>query len=245
MKRILSITNIIKILFSPHHVGSKTTPFNLSQMTSQRENVETFVLIWLDVTINMNEDTIISQTKLRAIVNSLFTFHTIDETINFIKNAKDEKVFLIISGSLGWELIERTNTNKLLQLDSIYIFCRDKSKHKALRERDHKIRGIFTDIDPLCARLKDDLKQTLNDFLPISVAPGTSNKNKSITDKQKQVTFLCTQLYRELLFTMEYPDDARLNLVQFCMNIYKDNETEREFIEELQNEYRTGKAIYW
>jgi hypothetical protein len=44
---------------------------------------------------------------------------------------------------------------------------------------------------------------------------------------------------------MEYPDDARLNLVQFCMNIYKDNETEREFIEELQNEYRTGKAIYW
>jgi len=217
-------------------------------MTSQPENVEIFILIWLDVTINMNEDTIISQTKLRAIVNSLFLFHTIDETIKFIKNVKDEKVFLIISGSLGWELIERTDTNKLSQLDSIYIFCRDKSKHKVLRKQDHKVRGIFTDIDPLCVRLKEDLKQTLNDFLPISVAPVTSNKNKSIIDKQKQekqVKFLCAQLHRELLLTIEYPDDARLNLVQFCMNIYKDNETEREFIEEFKNEYHTGKAVWW
>lgn len=221
-----------------------TTSFN----PSQRENVETFVLIWLDATIDMNEDTIISQTKLRAIVNSLFTFHTIDEAIHFIQNVNKEKVFLIVSGSLGWALIERTEMNDLSQLDSIYIFCRDESKHKALMEQEHKVRGVFTNIDPLCRRLKEDIKQTCNDLLPISVAPGAFNKDQSITDKQKQekqVTFLRAQLHRELLFTMEYPDDARLDLVEFCMNIYADNQTEREFIEELRTEYHIGKAVWW
>lgn len=200
------------------------------------------------MTIHMNEETIICQTKLRAIVNSLFTFHTIDETMNFIKNVKELKVFLIISGLLGWELIQRTEINELSQLDSIYIFSCDKSKHKTLMERDHKVRGIFTDIDPLCIRLKEDIKQTLNDLLPISIAPGTFNKNKSITKKQKQekqVKFLCAQLHRDLLFTMEYPDNARLDLVQFCINIYQNNKTELEFIEELRNEYHTSKAVWW
>ena len=196
--------------------------FDTSELTAQRENVESFVLIWLDVTINKNEDTIISQTKLRSIVNSLFTFHTIDETIIFIENIKEEKVFLIISGSLAWELIERSEMSELSQLDSIYVFCRDESKHKSLMERDYKVRGVFIDIDPLCNRLKEDLQQTVNDLLPISVAPGAFNKDKSIPNKQKQekqVTFLCAQLHRELLFTMEYPEDARIDLVQFCTKI--------------------------
>ncbi len=232
---------ILARIGSQKEFDSKTIPLD----ASQRENVESFVLIWLDVTINMNEDTIISQTKLRAIVNSLRTFHTIDETIHFIKNVKEQKVFLITSSSLGCELLEKTEMNDLSQLDSIYIFCRDESKHKALMGRDHKVRGIFTNIDRLCIRLKDDLKQTSNDLLPISVAPGTFKRDESITDKQKQIAFLRAQLHRELLFTMEYPDDARFDLVQFCKNVYQDNETELEFIEELRNEYHTGKAVWW
>jgi hypothetical protein len=193
----------------------------------------------------MNEDTIISQTKLRAIVNSLFTFYTIDETIHFIENVNEEKVFLIVSDSFGWTLIERTEINDLSQLDSIYIFCQDESKHKLLMEREHKVRGVFTDINLLCKRLKKDIKQTSNDLLPISVAPGTFSKDKSMMDKQKQVTFLRAQLHRELLFTMEYPDNARLDLVEFCTHIYADNQTERELIEELRNEYHTDKSIWW
>jgi hypothetical protein len=235
----------INSFFLLHYLGSKTITSDISEVISPRENVETFVLIWFDMATNKNEDTIIFQSKLRAIINSLFIFHTIDETINFIKNIKEEKVFLILSDLFEWELIERIEMNKLSQLDSIYIFYHDKSKHKTLTKRDDKIRGIFTDIDSLCIRLKEDLKQSLNDLLPISVAPNASNKNKSTTDKEKQVAFLCAQLHRELLFTMEYPDDAQLDLIEYCMNIYKDNETEREFIEELRDEYDTGKAIWW
>ncbi len=227
--------------FIPCCVGSQK---QIEFKTSQRENFETFVLIWLDTTIDMNEDRIISQSKLRAIINSLFIFHTIDEVIHFIQNVNKEKVFLIVSDSFGWTLIKRTKMNDLSQLDSIYIFCCDE----ALMEREHKVRGIFTNIDPLCKRLKSDIKKTFNDLLPISVAPGVFNRDKSIIDKQKQekqVTFLRGQLHRELLFTMEYSDNARLDLVEFCMNIYANNQIEREFIEELRNEYHTSKAIWW
>jgi hypothetical protein len=210
--------------------------------------VEAFVLIWLDSTINTNEDTINSQTKLRAIVNSLFTFHSIDKTIQFIKNVKEEKVFLIISGSLAWELIQRDEIKELPQLDSIYVFCHDESKHKDLINLHGKVRGIFTSIDPLRVRLKEDMEKSVNDLLPISVASGSLNKDKSVTEKQKhdkQVTFLCAQLHRELLFTMEYPDDARLDLVHFCASTYQDNKVELKFIEELRDKYHMGKAVWW
>ena len=219
-----------------------------SSDTSQRGNVETFVLIWLDASIDMNKDTMTSHTKLRAIVNSLLTFHNIDDAIHFIQGVQNEKVFLIISGALGWLLIDRPEMNDLSQLDSIYIFCRDESKHRILMEREHKIRGIFIEIDSLCTRLKEDLKQTVNDLLPISVAPGSINRDQPMIDKkkqEKQVSFLRAQLHRELLFTMEYSDDARLELVEFCKNIYGDNETELTFIEELETDYHIGKAVWW
>lgn len=197
-----------------------------------------FILIWFNIASNKNPITITSQTKLRSIINSLFIFHTIDETIQYLKTTKDEKIFLIISDSFGWELLDR---NEISQLNSIYIF----SQHRNLLEQNSKIHDIFTDIDSLCIRLKEDLKQLLHNLSSISIIPTTSIKNKSIIDKQKQVTFLCSQLHSELLLTMECSTDARINFVEFCMSIYRDNEIEREFIEELRNEYHPSKAIWW
>ena len=205
-------------------------------------------MVWLDASIDMNEDKIISQTKLRAIVNSFVTFHIIEDAIHFIQNIHREKVFLIISSALVWPLTNRTEMKNLSQLDSIYVFCRNQSKHRPLIKAEHKMRGVFTDIDRLCTRLKEDLKQASNDLLPISVAPGTIGRDQSMINKQKQekqMTFLRAQLHRELLLTMEYSEDARLELVAFCKNIYADNQTERAFIEEFETDYHPSKSVWW
>jgi hypothetical protein len=229
-----------------------TMPLSQTNESTQfvtRKNVENCVVIWLDATIDKTQDTINSQAKLRTIINSLVTCHTIDETLQFIDKVPDEKVFLIVAGSLGWPLIDLGIVGKLQQLDSIYIFCQNESAHTALMDREHKVRGVFTSIDSLCTRLKTDIRQTLNDLLPFSVAPGTVNTQDSNetndAKKKKQVNFLCAQLHRELLFTMEYPENARSDLVEMCKSEYEGNASELRNINELQSGYHSGKAVWW
>jgi hypothetical protein len=211
-----------------------------STSTSTIESkAESFVLIWLDQTIKKNHDTVDSEQKLRAIVNSLVTCHTIDETINFIEQVQDQQIYLIASGNLGKQLLSMNQIIDSSKLNSIYIFCRDQVKYTELVQLSNKVRGIFVEIDPLCARLKEDTEQALKNLLPISTTSGTS------ADDKNQVKFLCSQLHRDLLFTMEYNNNARSELADFCSNIYKSSPAQLKCIEELRNEYHAGKAIRW
>ena len=89
-------------------------------------NAEKFVLIWLDQSINKNYDSVESEQKLRAIVNSLVTFDTISETIEFIKEVQDQQIYLIVSGELGKQLLSIHEIVDSSTLNSIYIYCHNE-----------------------------------------------------------------------------------------------------------------------
>ena len=200
---------------------------------------ESFILIWLDEAIGENYDTVESEEKLRSIVNSLITCRTIDEAKYLIKPIEDQQIYLIVSGQLGQQLLSMNEIMNCSSLNSIYIFCHDQSNHEKLLQGSSKVRAVFNKIDLLCARLKEDTEQAMKNLLPISTSSGTS------ADEKNQVKFLCSQLHRELLFTMEYNNNAKSELADFCVNIYKSAPTELKHIEELRNQYHTGKAIWW
>jgi hypothetical protein len=200
---------------------------------------ESFVLIWLDETIDKNYDTVDSKQKLRAIVNSLVTCHTINQTIDFIEQVQDQQIYLIVSGELGKQIISFNQIIESSKLNSIYIFCNNQPKYAYLVQPYSKVRAVFVEIDPLCDRLKEDIQQALNNVLPISTTSGAS------TDEENQVKFLCSQIHRDLLFTMEYNNNARSELAEFCSSISKSNPKQLKEIEELKSEYHAGKAIRW
>lgn len=208
-------------------------------MSSVESKAESFVLLWLDQNISKNQDTIDSEQKLRAIINSLVTCHTIDETIDFIKTIEDQHIYLIVSGKFAKQLLATNWIVDSSKLNSIYIFCRDEPKYAELVQLSDKVRAVFVEIDPLCARLKEDTEQALENLLPISTTSGTS------ADEKNQVKFLCSQLHRDLLFTMEYNNNARLELANFCSNIYKSTPAQLKHIDELKKDYHAGKAIWW
>ncbi len=208
-------------------------------MSAIESKAESFVLIWLDQTIKKNQDTVDSEQKLRAIVNSLVTCHTINETMVFIEQVQDQQIYLIVSGELGKQLLSMNQITNSSKLNSIYIFCRDQLKYTELVQTSNKVRAVFVEIDSLCARLKEDTEQALRNLLPISTTSGTS------ADEKNQVKFLCSQLHRDLLFTMEYNNNARLKLADFCSSIYKSSPDQLKCIEELRTEYHAGKAIWW
>ena len=208
-------------------------------MSTTASKAESFVLIWLDESIKKNDDTVGSEQKLRAIVNSLVTCRTIDEGREFFQQVQDQQIYLIISGKIAEQVLSMRQIIDHSQLNSIYIFCHDQHQYTELIQSSNKVRDIFIDIDILCDRLKEDTKQALKNLLPISITSGTSENEKN------QVKFLCSQLHRDLLVTMECNNNARLELVDFCSRIYKSTPTELRNIEDLRTTYHAGEAILW
>lgn len=214
------------------HTGS-------TSLLTIESKAESFVLIWLDQTIQKNKDTIEAEEKLRAIVNSLVTCHAVNEVMDFIEQIHHQQIYLIVSGKLGEQLLSMNEIINCSKLNSIYIYCRNQDEYTKLTQVSSKVREVFVKIDPLCARLKEDTEQALKNLLPISTTSGTS------ADEKNQVKFLCSQLHRDLLFTMEYNNNARSELADFCDKIYKSCPAEVMYIRELRTEYHAGKAIWW
>jgi hypothetical protein len=111
-------------------------------------------LIWLDVSLNKNEwDDQYSVTQLRRVIDLIVTFRNESECLAFInKTQTKNKLFVIVSGSLGQAFVP--NINHLSQINSIYVFCGNKIKHKAWAMKYDKVKGVFNDIKELCASLE-------------------------------------------------------------------------------------------
>jgi len=91
-------------------------------------NLETFSLLWLDANVHTTADNINSQTVLRRAINFLRIFDRADQCDRYIRDTKNEKIVLIISGQLGREFVPRLHD--LPQLNSVYVYCWDTDGNK-------------------------------------------------------------------------------------------------------------------
>ncbi|CAF1120371.1 unnamed protein product [Didymodactylos carnosus] len=104
---------------------TKWTNTNIEQQNhKQGQNLETFVLLWLDQNVNKSKDSLETQTQLRRSINCLLTFESGNECEEHIGESKDEKIVLIVSGRLGREIVP--SVHDLPQLSAIYVYCMDK-----------------------------------------------------------------------------------------------------------------------
>jgi hypothetical protein len=83
--------------------------------------------MWLDGNIDdiNNEDYRDSINKLHQPVN---TFTGIDECIDFISDIKEEKVFMMVSGTLSKIIVPIIQ--EISQVSSVYIFCENKARYE-------------------------------------------------------------------------------------------------------------------
>jgi len=91
-------------------------------------HLEDLTIFWLDVTIDSNN--IIwskRQSILRSCINYIRTFTDKDDCLKYISTIRDERIFLIASGSMGEIIIP--DIHDLPQIYGIYIFCSDIVKH--------------------------------------------------------------------------------------------------------------------
>lgn len=102
------------------------------------ENIETYVLIWLDETVDTSEEKLNIQRKLRSSIHFLKTFSNENQCEEFIRSTNDfDRILLIINGFLGKDLVH--HIHHLSQLSFIYLFSSDVHKYRSWANQYNKV----------------------------------------------------------------------------------------------------------
>lgn len=225
---------------------SKTKlPFKYSNNANPlARNVQNFLLVWLDANIDTdnNSDCRHTITQLQKIVHTIHRFTDHNQCIHFLADIKDEKVLMIISGALG-EII-MPDIHDMSQIYSIYIFCQNESKHKQWAQNWSKIKGVFTEILPICDELKQAAQQCDQNTISISfISPNEELSNLNLD--QLNQSFMYTQILKEILLTIEFDRQSLKDFIIYCREQFADNSIELININKLEQEYEKDKAIWW
>jgi len=229
---VISITDY-SIISALKSTETTRMPFQPTRM----HVAQNFLLIWLDSSIDKsNEDCQNSLTELRRIVNTVKTYTDADECVEFITETKDENIFVILSEALGFQHVRRIHD--MPQIDSIYIFCGNKSKHEQWTKEWMKVKGVFTDVRPLCEVLHQQTRLCDRDSTSITI---TNAKNSD----ELEPTFMYTTLFKEIILEIDYDKDEIHKLADECRKLCRDNPTELQTIQDFEHKYYTHTPIWW
>ncbi|CAF0851699.1 unnamed protein product [Adineta steineri] len=202
-----------------------------------------YFLVWIDASIDEDkkdcQDTL---TQLKNVVSDVNICTEPSQCIHLLSQINNERAFVITSGSLGQYLVPEIHS--MPQLDTIYIFCANKSRHEEWTQNWTKIKGVHTNIKDICQALQLAVKHCNQDaiavsFLTINEMASTENLN------QLDPTFMYTQLFKEILLDIKYGDNAIKDLATCCHEVFTGNPNELQMINEFERDYDPQKAIWW
>ncbi|CAF4586402.1 unnamed protein product [Rotaria sp. Silwood2] len=89
-------------------------------MPSRWQLAQNYLVIWVDSNIDMeNQDCKNTLVQLHSAADQVYTFTEPDECVNFLIEAHDQKVFLILPETIGQQLVPLIHD--IPHLDSVYI----------------------------------------------------------------------------------------------------------------------------
>ncbi|CAF1111946.1 unnamed protein product [Adineta ricciae] len=213
---------------------------NVTHKKSTIHNLESFACLWLDQNINLTKDNRDTQQALRQIINHLRLFDNTDECEQYMKEIVHEKVILIVSGSLGRQIVPRLHD--LPQFAACYVFCQDKEANEQWANKYHKVNGVFVERAKLIAQISKDQTARAKVEDGGSVAVISSGTHSLQT---RNAIFMWFQLFIEVLLRMHHKSIDRQELIDICKESYKGNQKEIEIIGEFEKNYKPENAIWW
>ncbi|CAF0817770.1 unnamed protein product [Rotaria sordida] len=210
-------------------VPTITTSRNAILPQSARRIIQNFLLVWLDANIDESkEDFQNSSKRLRRIVASITVFTDVEKCVNYLNEITKEKVFMIVSGSLGQKIVQ--DIEAMPQLESVYVFCGNQSYHEQWANKVPKIKGVCTKIERICNALEIDRQRCDQAMISISF-------------NGIDALFMYTQFVKEALLEIE-DDDAKSikDLVEYCR---LQTDIDEDETKKVQREYRDRTPIWW
>ena len=181
-------------------------------------------------------------THLRRAVNAFNIFTDGDECIQFLADMASEKVYMIISGAFGQHIVPRVH--ELSQTDSIFIFCGNKTYREGWTKKWPKIKGVYTEIQPICNALKEAAQQCEQNAVSISIMGADDTlPNKSLN--QLDSSFMYTQIMKEILLTIHFEQQHIDEFIQHCRQALNGSPSELEKVDQLAKTYHKRTPIWW
>ncbi|CAF4153957.1 unnamed protein product [Rotaria sordida] len=194
-----------------------------------RPILENCLLIWLDADYDESKNEYKqSMQQLRNIIATIIIFTDADQCVDYLSDIEDEKVLMIVSGSLGQRVIPEIQA--FPQLASVYVFSGNQSIHEQWARKIPKVKDICTQIEPICKALQID-----HDHCDRSMI--------SMSFRGIDPLFMYTQLLKEAFLEIK-DDDAKSikELVDYC-RLHSDASSIT--LEKLEREYRHHTPIWW
>jgi hypothetical protein len=165
--------------------------------------VQNFLLLWLDEEIDedKNDDCRNNISKLRQVVNTVNTFTNADECIGFIADIKEKTIFIIVSGTFSATIVPILQG--MLHVSCVYIFCKNMFQYKQWALRWSKVKGVFTDITPICKAVKEATQLCDQNMPSISFVKSSDKASNQNLDQLDQ-SFMYTQILKEILLTIDF-----------------------------------------
>jgi hypothetical protein len=234
------------------HTSSKDTPGEASAvpkgaMPRSRVNiqrVQNVLLIWLDNNIeNNNEDYCNSVSQLCRVVDDIQKFTDVAQCIDFLTDNDIGKVIMIISRALCQETMPLIHD--IVQLHTIFVICSNNNTDEQWANEWPKIRGVFTDISPICEALKHAAQSYEHDAISISFVATNTGDASSETLHRLDPSFMYTQILKEIFLTIEFGEQHIQQFIDYCREQFADNDLELSNIRQLETKYRTETPIWW
>ncbi|UJR34675.1 hypothetical protein I4U23_027452 [Adineta vaga] len=242
-KRLLRKTTGYKlyVIPIPKSAKAKLTTSELEKPLPQVENIENYVLVWLDQSMGgkgkCDQE---SKHQLEQVVNSVKIFLDPKECRDFMSKIKDEKIFVIISGAVEEDFISNIHGEK--QLESIYIYCPGKVKEEPWYSQYPEISCIYSTILSLCKQLDKDVTKLDYTLLGFEIMERSSSKDVSEASQQ-EASFMYDQLFRDIV--LKVSDEDMQDMYDFCQTRYRTNVKELANLKELKRSYSSNISIYW
>lgn len=234
---------IIKIVTNMIESSENKKTSKLSRFRSHSHNVQNFVLVWLDPNINgkLNDEHREIVKQVRSTISNVKTYGDMNQCIDFLRTLKNEKAFMIVSGALGQNVLPYVcNMSKL---DSIYVFCGRKDIHEKWAQNWAKIKGVFTEISPICDLLKQTMQKFEQSFLSLSFVTSTNVSDQNLD--QLDQSFMYTQILKEILFEIKYDDQSLKDFASYCQKQYANDQEALDFIKTFSKDYHQHSPVYW
>ncbi|CAF1255758.1 unnamed protein product [Adineta steineri] len=220
------------------HPASQVSTRATANRHMNMQRMQNALLIWLDNNISENNADCSNTIKqLKRVVNNINTFTDGDQCVEFIQTINNNKVCMIVSGSLGKHIVP--HVHDMSQVDTIFIFCNNQEWHKQWAKEWPKIKGVFTNITAICEALKQASHQCEQNATSISFV--ASNKKLDQLDP----SFMYTQILKEILFTIKFEDKHFKEFITYCRKVYEGDEHELKNVNQLQTTYKNNIPIWW
>ena len=215
----------------------------MSQSTSARI-LQNYLLVWLGENIDAinNIDGGNIMIKIGRMISSVNMFSDPDQCLDFITDINEEKIFLIISEFFSENIIQFIS--EIAHVASIYILTENSIKQWRCANQHGKIKDVPSDITQIDEAIAEaTLQHDLNSISMTFVPPDMIASKEGLD--QLDPSFMYTQIFKEILLTVDFEQESIRNFATFCHEQFGNNKSQQENVEKFEREYRHHSPIWW